>query len=70
MAEAATRYHTACPTLKAFIRQRRITLSADWADSNPNIDSMPPGSRALALHAALPRPPHGRLLQPRPGDRA
>jgi hypothetical protein len=45
MAEAATRYHTACPTLKAFIRQRRITLSAELAERNPNIDTMPPGSR-------------------------
>jgi|SRR5436190_14540955 hypothetical protein len=45
MTEAAEAYHTACPTLKAFIRQHRITMSADWADSNPNIDTMPPGSR-------------------------
>jgi hypothetical protein len=45
MAEAATAYHAACPTLKAFTRQRRITASADWAERNPNIDGMPPGSR-------------------------
>jgi hypothetical protein len=31
--------------LKAFIQQHRITMSAEWADRNPNIDSMPPGSR-------------------------
>jgi hypothetical protein len=45
MAEAATRYHTACPTLKASIRQHRITMSTQLAERNPNIDSMPPGSR-------------------------
>jgi hypothetical protein len=45
MTEAATRYHTACPTLKAYIRQHRITMSTQSADSNPNIGSMPPGSR-------------------------
>ena len=37
MTEAAQAYHAACPTLKAFIRQHRITMSADLTDSNPNM---------------------------------
>jgi hypothetical protein len=45
MAEAGEAYHAACPTLKAFIRQHRTTMLADWAERNPNIDSMPPGLR-------------------------
>lgn len=31
-------------TLKAFIRERGIRATAEWADDNPSMDDMPPGS--------------------------
>ena len=37
MAEAAQAYHHDTPTLKAFIRQHSITMSADRTDTNPNM---------------------------------
>ena len=39
MPGAAQAYHPPIPTLKAFIRQHSITMSADCTDTNPNSDA-------------------------------
>jgi hypothetical protein len=35
---------TTMTTLKSFIAEHKISMSADWADSNPNMSDMPAGS--------------------------